>query len=128
MDRGMVSKENVEFLRERGRGYILGTPKGRLKSFERELLFGGWTSIRGGLEVKLCPRAGGEETFILCRSADRREKERAMQERFEKWIGLGLEKIATQCRRRGHKAVAVAERVGRLVGRNALQPDFSRPT
>jgi len=48
-----------------------------------------------------------------------------MQERFEKWIGLGLEKIATQCRRRGHKAVAVAERVGRLVGRNALQPDFS---
>ncbi len=118
MDRGMASEENVEFLRERGQRYILGTPKGQLKSFERELLSGGWESIREGLEVKLCPCPGGEETFILCRSSDRREKEKGMHERFEKRIELGLGKIASGCGRKRQKAVAVAERVGRLMGRN----------
>jgi transposase len=118
MDRGMVSEENVEFLRERGQRYILGTPKSQLKIFERELVSGGWTSVREGLEVKLCRCPGGEETLILCRSTDRREKERAMHERFEKRIEAGLEKIASGCRRKRQKAVAVAERVGRLMERN----------
>ena len=71
MDRGMVSEGNVEFLRERGQRYILGTPKSQLKRFERELVSGGWESVREGLEVKLCPCPNGEETFILCRSTDR---------------------------------------------------------
>jgi len=119
MDRGMASEENVEFLRERGQGYILGTPRNQLKSFERELLDGGWESIRGGLEVKLCPCPGGDETFILCRSTDRREKEHAMHERFARRIELGLEKIASGCRGKRQKAVAVAERVGRLMGQNS---------
>jgi len=86
MDRGMASDENLEFLRERGQRYILGTPKSQLKKFERELVDGGWQSIREGLEVKLCPCPDGDETFILCRSLDRREKEKAMHERFEKRI------------------------------------------
>ena len=41
MDRGMVSQENIEFLQEGGRRYIVGTPRGMLKRFERELLGGG---------------------------------------------------------------------------------------
>jgi len=118
MDRGMVSEENVEFLRERGQRYILGTPKSQLKRFERELLDGGWQSIRDGLEVKLCPCPDGAETFILCRSIDRRAKEKAMHERFEKRIEAGIEKIASGCRKRRQSAVAVAERVGRLMGQN----------
>ena len=32
-----------------------------------------WRTVREGLEVKLCPGPDGSETFILCRSADRRE-------------------------------------------------------
>jgi hypothetical protein len=36
----------VEFLRERGQQYILGTPKSQLRNFERELLEGGWQSVR----------------------------------------------------------------------------------
>jgi transposase len=31
MDRGMVSQENVEFLLEGNRRYIVGTPRGMLK-------------------------------------------------------------------------------------------------
>ncbi|MFA5264678.1 MAG: IS1634 family transposase, partial [Opitutaceae bacterium] len=38
MDRGMVSEENLDYLRAKRALYIVGTPKGRLKRFERELL------------------------------------------------------------------------------------------
>jgi transposase len=37
MDRGMISEENITYLKEGGRRYIVGTPKGQLKAFEREL-------------------------------------------------------------------------------------------
>ena len=43
--------------------------------------------MREGLEVKLCPR--DDELFVLCRSADRREKEKAMHERFVVRYGKG---------------------------------------
>src|SRR5579864_2763467 len=36
MDRGMVSEENLEFLKEGGRRYILGTTPSHLKKFEQE--------------------------------------------------------------------------------------------
>ena len=37
-DRGMVSADNIAFLKRSGRRYIVGTPKSMLKQFERELL------------------------------------------------------------------------------------------
>ena len=52
MDRGMISQENLAFLREGGRRYIVGTPKGMLRKFERDLLSKDWESIHEGLEVK----------------------------------------------------------------------------
>ena len=78
MDRGMVSEENIELLKEGKRRYILGTPKGMLRKFEKELLSEDWDTVHEGLEVKLCPSPDGEETFILCRSDDRRQEEKAM--------------------------------------------------
>lgn len=118
-DRGMVSEANLEFLREGGRRYIVGTPRSHLKAFERELLTGDWKLIREGLEVKRCtPSDHQGETFILCRSADRREKEKAMHERFEKRIEEGLRKIEKACSRQSLSPVKVAHRVGRLMGQN----------
>ena len=119
MDRGMVSDPNLEFLRGGGRRYIVGTARSQLRAFEQELLSGGWREIREGLEVKLCGAPAGEEVFILCRSADRREKERAIHERFERRIEEGLAQIAARCARQKQKAVVVAQRVGRLLGRNS---------
>ena len=52
MDRGMVSEDNIEFLRDGGRRYIIGTPKSMLKKFEQDILKDDWHSIRDGLEVK----------------------------------------------------------------------------
>jgi transposase len=121
LDRGMVSEDNVDFLKAGGRRYIVGTPKCQLKRFESALggLSPDWHAIREGLEVKLCPcPAGGEETFILCRSRDRREKEQAMHARFEKRIEEGLAKIASSCTKRRQPAAAIERRVGRLLGQN----------
>ena len=74
----MTSEENIEFLKENGHRYILGTPKAVLKGFESQLLEQGWDTVHEGLEVKLCPCPDGAETFILCRSAQRREKGQCM--------------------------------------------------
>jgi transposase len=119
MDRGMASEENLSFLREGGRRYILGTAKGMLRQFERELLSDDWQSVHEGLEVKLCPSPDGDETFILCRSADRREKEKAMHERFARRIEAGLRQIEASCQRRKYKVVTIAKRLGKLLGRNS---------
>ena len=119
MDRGMVSKENIAFLQHGKRQYIVGTPKSMLKRFERELPGEDWHTIRDGLEVKLCPTPDGEETFVLCRSRDRREKEKAMHNRFEQRIEEGLRRITTTCQRQRLSAAVVGQRVGRLLGRNS---------
>jgi hypothetical protein len=118
MDGGMVSEEKVAWLKAGGRRYILGTPKSMLRRFERPLLEGPWETVREGLEVQRCPSPDGMETFILCRSRARQEKERAIHEPFERRIEKGLSEIEEGCRRRRQDLVTVAKRVGRLLGRN----------
>ncbi len=45
-DRGMVSADNIAFLKQSGRRYIIGTSKSTLKQFERQLLAEDWHTIR----------------------------------------------------------------------------------
>ena len=119
MDRGMVSRANIEFLKEGGRRYIVGPPRSMLRKYEQQLTEKDWTAVHEGLEVKLCGDAdGGSETFILCRSADRRQKEKAMHERFEKRIEEGLSGLAKLAQTRSMTPVQLAGRVGRLMGQN----------
>jgi transposase len=118
LDRGMVSDANIAWLKERGSRYIVGTPKSQLRRFERQLTEGDWSEVRDGLEVKTCRSPDGQETFVLCRSEDRKTKERAMRERFEKRIETGLEKICAACEKRGQQIGAIERRVGRLLGQN----------
>ena len=119
MDRGMASEEHIAFLQRHGRRYLVGTPKSMLKKFQHELLTEDWETVREGLDVKKCPSPDGEETFILCRSSDRREKEKAMHDRFAKRIREGLEQIAKTCQRKKQDPLEVAQRVGRLRGLNS---------
>ena len=119
MDRGMVSAENVEFLKQGGRRYILGTAKGMLRKFEQQLLASDWGQVHEGLEVKLCPAPDGDEVFILCRSAQRRLKEQAMHDRFEQRIEQKLVEMAESCQKRKQNPLVVAQRVGKLLGRNS---------
>lgn len=119
-DRGMMSKENIEFMESGGRRYIIGASKGTLKQFERELLAQDWRMIRDGLEVKMAESPdGGKETYILCRSRDRREKEKAMHDRFEQRIDAALEKVKASCQKRKWTKETIDRRVGRIMAKNS---------
>ena len=134
MDRGMVSEDNIDFLREGGRRYIVGTPKSMLKKFEAELLKDNWNTIRDGLEVKLCARprddgnaseadeasnaAQDKEIFILCRSRDRSKKEESMVQRFEQKIEQRLVAMTDRCQKQKRDPMKVEREIGHLLGQN----------
>jgi transposase len=81
-DRGIVSEENLAAIRQRGGQYLVGTPRRQMKRFEAELLQDDWTQVRADVEVKQIAIPQGEETYILCRTAGRKEKEKAIRNRF----------------------------------------------
>ncbi len=118
LDRGMVSDASLDWLKQRGSRYIVGTPRSRLKQFASAVRHGAWEALREGLEVQRCADGAGIETFILCRSAARASKEEAMRERFVARIVAGLRKIRAACRRRRCDVGPIERRVGRLLGQN----------
>jgi len=119
MDRGMVSEENIEFLKQSGRRYILGTSKPMLKRFEQELLKEDWHEVHTGVEVRMCADPdGGAETFILCRSRDRIKKDMGIMRRFEERIEQRLTAMAARCEQQKRDPLKVAREVGRLLAKN----------
>lgn len=127
MDRGMTSEDNLEFLRQENRRYIIGTNKALLKKFEQELLKKDWTTIRDGIEVKLCKMPKEEdaestddvtETFILCRSQDRKEKDKAIVQRAADKIIERLESMKARCEKQNRSPLIVSREIGRLLGQN----------
>jgi transposase len=122
MDRGMSSAENVAWLQETGRRYLIGTPKSELRRWSRQIAEArDWRTVRDGVEAKLCPGPDGSETFLLCRSADRREKERAMHERFAKRIEARLESLGRRLERSRKRLdrEAIGRQIGRILGQNS---------
>jgi transposase len=121
MDRGMTSEENLEWLRQTQRRYLVGTPKSELRKWARQIADAqDWHAVRAGVEAKQCVGPDGRETFVLVRSIERREKEHAMHVRFCRRIEESLTKLAqrlTRARRpldRGR----LERQVGRLLARN----------
>jgi transposase len=93
MDRGMVSEENLQTIRQRGGQYLVGTPRSQMKQFEAELLKDDWSRVRPEVEVKQVAIPQGEETYILCRTANRKEKEKAIRKRFSTRMELALQRL-----------------------------------
>jgi transposase len=122
MDRGMTSADNVAWLQQTGRRYLIGTPKSELKRFSREIAEArDWKTVREGIEAKLCESPDGAEIFVLCRSIERRGKERAMHDRFSARIEEGLASLG---RRLEHARLSLdrgklERQLGRLLGRNS---------
>jgi transposase len=120
MDRGIVSEENLDWLRGRSGRYLVGTPRTMLRRYEAALREEGWTQVYEDLEVKTVAGPEGTETFILCRSHSRREKEKAMHARFVKRIEEGLEKIRKAVEAgRLSDPVKLGERIGALMKANS---------
>jgi transposase len=121
MDRGMTSGENVAWLQQTGRRYLIGTPKSELRRWAREITEAkDWRAVRDGVEAKLCAGPDGTETFVLCRSVERREKERAMHARFAQRIEKGLQTLADRIARarRPLDRGTLERQIGRLLERN----------
>ena len=134
-DRGMASADNLAWLRQTGRRYIIGTPKSELKKFVSELARpDGWRTVHEGVEVKLASHPETGETAILCRSADRRSKERAMHDKFSRRIEEALDRLAARISRSKKRLdpATVNRQIGRILQQNqraaarfaiALEPD-----
>ena len=120
-DRGMASAANLAWLRETGRRYIIGAPKSELKKFASELARpDGWRMIQEGVEVKLTRHPETGETVILCRSADRRSKERAMHDKFSGRIETALARLAARVARSQRRLdpAPVNRQIGRILQQN----------
>ena len=118
MDRGMVSEENLEALRKRNTPYLVGTSKVMLKRYEKEMVAEGWEKIQKDMEVKpVQSPEGSEETFILCRSQGRKEKEMAILNRFAGKLEKGLTHLSEQAKKRKIKKEVIDRRIGRLLER-----------
>jgi transposase len=134
-DRGMASAENLAWLRQTGRRYIIGAPKSELKKFGSDLARpDGWRTVQEGVEVKLTRHPETDETVILCRSADRRSKEKAMHDKFSARIEAALQRLAARVARTKKRLdpAPVNRQIGRLLQQNqraaarfiiALEPD-----
>ena len=108
-DRGIVSEANLAAIRKREGQYLVGTPRGQMKQFEAELLKQDWTRVRPEVEVKQVALSQGEETYILCRTVGRKEKEKAIRSRFSDSMETALKAL--------EKAIAT----GRLKDRNKME-------
>lgn len=121
MDRGMISEDNLDFLRARKARYLVGTPKRQLKQFEAQLLEKeNWAEVQPGVEVKLVPHPDGgtDEQYVLCRSQARREKEAAMLELARQRLRAKLDQAHTSLQKRPARDPGVIERrIGRWLGR-----------
>jgi len=109
LDRGIVSEENLAAIRRRGGQYLVGTPRSQMRKFEAELLKDDWTQVRPEVEVKKVGIPQGEETYILCRTAGRKEKEQAIRSRFSSSMERALNGLQN----------SIAE--GRLKDRNKME-------
>ena len=122
MDRGMTSAENLAWLQRTGRRYLIGTARSELRKWARALLAPeDWRAVRDGVEAKLCTGPEGQETFLLCRSVERAQKEQAIHARFAQRIEQGLSKLAHRIAhaRRALERGQVERQIGRLLERNS---------
>ena len=125
MDRGIVSEENLAAIRRRSGQYLVGTPRSQMKQFEAELVKGDWTQVRPEVEVKQVSMPGGEETYILCRTAGRKEKEKAIRSRFSTRMEDALTRLGkTIAAGRLKDRYKMERRLGRIQARHPQVNDL----
>lgn len=122
MDRGMASKANFEWLINSGRRYLIGACRSDIRRFEQELIEAkDWQRIRDDIEVKLCPSPNGIETYILCRSEARKEKDRAIVGRAAERLSVCLERLRNRLAKakKPVDSARVNQQVGRMLAKHS---------
>jgi transposase len=129
-DRGMLSARILPWMREHGRRYVMALPKATLQKhiqyFEEDTT---WQTVKNrDVEVRYItiPDPDSSDRFVLCRSAARVEKEKAMHTRFTTRIQQGLERLQGRLKK-ARKTIDLGKtqrQIGRLLQRNQRGATF----
>lgn len=119
LDAGFASADNITLLKERGLSYLINITRGSRAKYAASFAEGGFEPVPGRselVEVKTITDPGDEQgRLVLCRSAQRREKENAMlskaEARFLKDVAALRERI-TQGRLKN--PATIERKIGRL--------------
>lgn len=91
MDRGIPTESTLKYMRDNDIGYLVGTPRKLLDEYRKELSVKDWEQVSDRVSVKYLDKDG--EFYVLARSAERMQKERAMRKgKLRKYL-KGLEKL-----------------------------------
>lgn len=91
MDRGIPTEATLKFMRKNNISYLVGTPRRQLDDYSSELSEKDWEQVNSSVHVKYIEKEG--ECYVLARSRDRMQKERAMRKRKLRKYLDGLEKL-----------------------------------
>jgi transposase len=126
VDRGMACAENLAQIKGRGYHYVVAGLQGarneHLTEFEDEE---GWAEVvrepsptnpaQQKSRILLKHSSSGEEVHVLCKSAGREEKDRAIREKHEQRLLADLQKLAARVAQGRLQAEAkIHEAIGRL--------------
>lgn len=121
LDAGFASKANVALLKDRGMSYLINITRGSRTRYAREFDSGGFELVPGRdpatpVEVKtIADPDDPDGSLILCRSAQRREKEVAMLSRAEARFLEDVDALRERIEKGRLKTSATIERtIGRL--------------
>jgi transposase len=114
-DRGIVSEENLALLRQRGLFYLVATPRRMLGPFQKELIKQDWSQVEGHPQIQLKLISRDQELYVLTRSLERAEKERAIRLRALHGLRKDLAKLSKTVRSgRVRRRELIYKRLGRL--------------
>lgn len=116
MDRGIATKDNIEWLAKQGYRYLVVS---RERSREIDLSKAETIRNASGSEIHIERHDDAEtgDVYLRCQSAQRRAKEEAMAQRFRNTFEAGLTKIAQGLQKpRSQKSRdKIQQRIGRLM-------------
>lgn len=117
MDRGVVSEDNIELLKSLELKYIVASRSGEENNFIDDFKSADFKAIKSDPKnkVEVFLKKDGEETFLLCKSTGRKEKETAMRNQAEKRLEediAGLAKLIQNGKR--NDPFMVERMIGRM--------------
>jgi transposase len=100
MDRGIPTEATLAHMRsaEPKISYLVGTPRSKIRQYEKKWLELSWQKVRESVEVKLFADKG--ELYVLAKSEGRRAKERAMRRKKLARLLRKLRAMRRSCPRR----------------------------